>query len=159
MAVEALGSAAGGAGGHLRLLNQHGDAAGKVSRAQPGNRTASDVNVAVEGHKARDRAEDSGLSSAVGPDQRQPFACRDGKVEVPDHRPSFVGDRYCRKADVAHRGAPRVDRITTMKKGAPKKAVITPIGSSAGATTVRAAVSARTRKAAPNSTERGTTTR
>ena len=49
--------------------------------------------------------------------------------------------------------------MTATKKGAPTRAVITPIGTSAGEATLRAAASARTRKAAPPSIERGITTR
>ena len=46
-----------------------------------------------------------------------------------------------------------------MKKGAPRKAVTIPSGSSAGATTVRASTSAAMRSAAPSSAEPGRTIR
>jgi hypothetical protein len=46
-----------------------------------------------------------------------------------------------------------------MKNGAPMNAVMTPIGISAGATTVRARVSTRMRNDAPNSAESGSTDR
>ena len=47
-------------------------------------------------------------------------------------------------------------RSTTAKNGAPKNAVTTPIGTSAGAISVRARTSARTRKPAPTRIESGT---
>jgi len=48
---------------------------------------------------------------------------------------------------------------TTAKNGAPKNAVTTPIGSSAGDSAVRAITSARTRKPAPKSTDSGNSNR
>ena len=50
-------------------------------------------------------------------------------------------------------------RSTTAKNGAPKNAVTTPIGSSAGDITVRAITSAKTRKPAPTITESGSSSR
>ena len=144
---------------HLRLLDQHRDATREISRAQSGDWVSADHDVALKRYETGDRTQDRRLARTVGPDQRQPLAGRDGQIQVPGHRPALVTDRNRGEDDRAHSGAPRVDLMTTMKNGAPRNAVITPIGSSAGATIVRAAVSARTRNAAPKSTDRGITTR
>jgi hypothetical protein len=62
------------------------------------------------------------------------------------------------EADTPHRrahGAVRDDRKTIRKNGAPKNAVTTPIGSSAGEITIRARRSVNARNAAPKSRESG----
>src|SRR5439155_20558713 len=128
-------------------------------RAQAGNRRSAANHAALTTYQTGDPTQDRRLARPVGPDQRQPLAGRDGQIQLPDPRPPLVTDRTRGEDDRAHSGAPRVDLMTTMKNGAPRNAVITPIGSSAGATIVRAAVSARTRNAAPKSTDRGITTR
>ena len=67
-----------------------------------------------------------------------------------------------RQGDTAagdHEERCRECRITRTKNGAPKNAVITPIGISSGAAMVRARRSAEQRKAAPNRMESGRTTR
>jgi len=58
-----------------------------------------------------------------------------------------------------HGAARRVVRRTRTKNGAPKNAVTTPIGISAGDMTVRASRSARARNAPPNSSDSGRITR
>ena len=58
-----------------------------------------------------------------------------------------------------HAAARPLRRRIATKNGAPMNAVITPIGISAGDTTVRASRSTRIRNDAPNSTESGSTDR
>src|SRR6202011_830182 len=106
-----------------------------------------------------DRPQDGRLARAVRSDQREPLAGANVEVEPADDDLGLVRDSHAAQQDVVHSAAALVDLITMMKKGAPTTAVITPIGSSAGAATMRAAVSARTRNAAPNSSDSGMTTR
>ena len=65
-------------------------------------------------------------------------------------------DRYLEPTD---HSLPRTDRSTSTKNGAPRNAVRTPIGSSPGATRVRAPRSARIRNEAPYKSESGMITR
>ena len=57
-------------------------------------------------------------------------------------------DRHARRREIAFTRGLRLVRRTIAKNGAPKNAVTTPIGSSAGDSTVRAMTSAKTRKPA-----------
>src|SRR5579859_3481988 len=61
--------------------------------------------------------------------------------------------------DRAHVRTAVVDLRIQTNTGEPTSAVTTPMGSSAGETTVRARVSARTRKPAPDSSDSGSTRR
>ena len=72
---------------------------------------------------------------------------------------AVVSGRMARRARAGHVSTRLVTRSTATKNGAPTKAVTTPMGSSAGASTVRAIRSARTRKAAPPISESGSTIR
>src|SRR5690606_7561727 len=117
-----------------------------------------------------DRLEQGGLAGAVRADDREPAAGRGGEPDVGEHRPAAEThaqaahlhpgrpgeDRWCGRA---HTPSRLVARRTAMKNGAPTNAVTTPIGSSAGASASRATRSARTRKAAPPSSESGSTVR
>ena len=71
--------------------------------------------------------------------------------------PSSTDDAVERERD--HDAILREVRSTTAKNGAPKNAVTTPIGSSAGESAVRAITSASTRNPAPTSTESGSSSR
>src|SRR5215211_5246557 len=116
-------------------------------------------NAARVRHETRDGPENGCLPGAVWPYEPNPLYRYHREAEILDdaravesHRDPFEVKRF-------HGATVRVMRSTTAKNGAPKNAVTTPIGNSAGEITVRARRSARTRKAAPNASERGRTTR
>src|SRR5690606_9887004 len=98
-------------------------------------------------HQTEQRAEQRGLASPVGPDDRHQAPWR-----YP-HRDTVQGE--VSRAGVAHAGVDRREthrtdrRSRTAKSGTPTSAVTTPTGSSIGRTTVRAAASANTRKPPP----------
>src|SRR5208283_2064150 len=113
------------------------------------------------------------LAGAVGSDEREPLALLHTRVDAVErprcaklHRqPAHLDDRGCRRGQVrvgcrltrdAHTPTQGLRRRTIAKNGAPKNAVTTPSGSSAGDSTVRATTSASTRKAAPASSDSGT---
>src|ERR1700704_3727011 len=145
--------------GHVRLLHHHRDAACELASAHRGHILAADADLALVRNEPRDCPQDRRLAGAVGSDQTKPLAGADAEVQLADDDIRLVRDPDTAQDDVVHSAAALVDRITTMKKGAPTSAVITPMDTSAGAATVRAAVSARTRNVAPNSSERGMTMR
>src|SRR5881296_1728543 len=146
-------------GWNLRLLGKHRHPPRELPRAEGRGVLVADADLTLERNQAGDRAQDAGFARAVGPDEGHPLPRCDREVEFGDHGHALVRDREPGQTYLAHNAAARVERSTAMKKGAPRNAVMTPIGSSAGATTVRAAVSARTRKAAPKRSESGMTTR
>ena len=102
------------------------------------------------GDEARDRPQQRRLPRAVRPDERDPLALRDVEIDV-------VARPAARRAPRSPAGArshvmPRVvlvERSTSAKNGAPRNAVTTPSGISAGESAVRAITSARTRNPAP----------
>src|SRR5205823_3539283 len=83
--------------------------------------------------------------------QRDPFSLLDTGHETIDDTVAAERDGEIVKSEGRHARLLLV-RSTTAKNGAPKKAVTTPIGSSAGDITVRASTSAKTRKPAPTTT-------
>jgi hypothetical protein len=140
----------------LGLLRDEGDETRESAAAEVPHVLFADAHVTLERHQAGESAERGRLPGAVRPDQRRPAAGR-GPQREPAHR----GDWAEPDPEVA-----RLDHLidlderrTTAKNGAPRKAVITPIDSSAGDCTVRARTSARTRKPAPARSDRGMTAR
>src|ERR1022692_2622583 len=120
-------------------------------------RSSRDGPAAV--HHPGYRTQQCRFPGAVRPDQADPLpggdreadrVKRDRAAEPHPH----VGYRDHAKSCLARR-----DRSTNRKNGAPTAAVMTPIGTSAGAWTVLAAMSASTRNAAPPIMEAGSTTR
>src|SRR5690606_1123338 len=106
----------------------------------------------------REPAQQRRLAGPVGPDDRQPLAVGHRQVDVVEHARAAEGDGHTRCLD--HAVTPRREvRSTSTKNGAPKKAVTTPIGISAGDAMVRPSRSASTRHAPPNSLDSGSTTR
>ena len=107
------------------------------------------------GHGAQQR----GLARAVRPDQGQPAAVgHRGVHPVQDPDPvQFHGELV--DTDRAHVRTAAVERRIQTNTGEPTSAVTTPMGSSAGDTTVRARVSARTRNPPPASSDSGSTRR
>ncbi len=116
---------------------------------------AVEPDLARERHETRECTKQGRLPRAVRPDERDPLALRDVRVDAIDDRASAQLDRDAAQFERAHAEPPRVVRRTSAKNGAPKKAVTTPSGISAGESAVRATTSASTRKPAPTITDNG----
>ena len=136
----------------LGLLRDEGDEARERSAPEPADILLLDANLAVERDEPGEGAERGRLPGAVRADERRPSA-RLRPQRKTAHR---------RNRPEAHPEVARLDhrmlrdvRRTTAKNGAPKNAVTTPIGSSAGERSVRASTSASTRKPAPARSESG----
>ena len=112
------------------------------------------------GNEPRQRPQQRRLPSPVGADQRHPLAGLGGQRDRLDDRAAGERDRDLERLDGRlHSPTQRLRRRTIAKNGAPKKAVTTPIGSSAGDSTVRATTSVRIRKPPPTSSDSGTIAR
>ena len=99
-----------------------------------------------------------------GPSKRALWDTTITEVLAGFYEPDAVDDARPRRldrdaGDADHGPTVRVVRSTSAKNGAPTNAVTTPIGSSAGASAVRATTSASTRNAAPTAIDSGTITR
>ena len=94
-----------------------------------------------------------------GPMSAEPLALLHLEREAVDDDGSVELDSEPLDGQRRHVPTILVVRRTRAKNGAPKNAVTTPMGSSAGAATVRARTSARTRNAAPKQSESGRTIR
>src|SRR6185503_19708776 len=105
---------------------------------QIGARPSTERDLAAEGDEPGDRAQERGLARPVRADERDPLAPLDHGVDRVDHRPSPELDRDAAKLDRGHAEPARVVRRTSAKNGAPKNAVTTPSGTSAGESAVRA---------------------
>src|SRR5699024_11917723 len=106
-----------------------------------------------------------GLARAVGSDEAEPLAGAQLHGDAADDLRAVEGDAHVVRADGVGRvqggghGVALPRHRTKQKKGAPMKAVMTPTGSSAGATSVRAPMSTKVRKVAPRTADSGTTSR
>ena len=120
---------------------------------------AADLDGALPRDEPGDRPEQRALPGAVRADDRYPLPRLDRAADaVEDPGPAEL-DRQLSQRQRRHGPTLLLVRSTTAKNGAPKKAVTTPIGSSAGDTTVRASTSQRTRNPPPTSSDSGTTMR
>src|SRR6185312_1230218 len=101
------------------------------------------------------------FAGAVGADDRDHFAGRNAQIDAVDQR--GAADHHRDRLRFENGGhsetSPRWRSSIPRKNGAPIAAVRMPIGISAGATMVRASVSAPTISAAPNSIEAGSSSR
>src|SRR3990172_198169 len=102
------------------------------------------------------RLEEAAFAGPIRAHQGQPFTFADRERDTGDGLVPVESDSQIRDRD--HNDL-RLVRSTATKNGAPHRAVITPIGSSAGASTVRAARSAAIRNAAPSKAASGNTAR
>ena len=136
-----------------RLLRDDGDEARELRAWEVVDRAAGESDLARERDEPRDGAKERRLAGAVRADEPEPLAVRDDGVDAVHDRLAAELDRH--RAQVDHAAPPRVVRRTSAKNGAPKNAVTTPSGISAGASAVRAMTSASTRKPAPTTTESG----
>src|SRR5438876_4005093 len=150
--------------GPRRLLRHHRH----LARQRPGREIAHGPSgepdlAALRAQHAREQPQQRRLARAVGTDDAEDLAALDGERQPRKRERPLAPTRGPRvgEGDVAElnerrqSGRLRVRRIHT-KKGAPQKAVITPTESSAGATTLRASVSAASRNAPPASAAVGT---
>ena len=133
-----------------------------ATRCARSRRVSVPIRARVEFDKTRcrrqagDRSQQRALPGAVRPDDAQPLARLD--LESTRRSIAHAPTDADAEADAPHRrahGEVRDERKTMRKNGAPKNAVTTPIGSSAGEITIRARRSANARKAAPKSSESG----
>ena len=119
----------------------------------------ADLNVAAVADLAGHRPQQGGLPGAVRADQAEPLAVCGSLGDPVERDRRAVADPDVLEADHDRSRRVRRDRSTNRKNGAPIVAVITVSGTSAGAWTVRATTSARTRNAAPPIIETGSTIR
>ncbi len=139
-----------------RVLRHERDEARERAPAERADVSAVDRRLAVEGEQAAECTQDARLACAVRADEHHPLVGGDLERHAAHGYGAVEPDREV--AELDHRIV-RAERRTTAKNGAPKNAVTTPIGSSAGETMVRASTSARTRKPAPTTSDSGTTAR
>ena len=100
------------------------------------------------------------LAGAVRPDHGNPIAgCHIEIDAVDDVLAAEIDSEVAAPHCAVGHAETRLRRRTRRKNGAPIIAVTTPMGSSAGAMTVRAATSVRTRNAAPSMSDRGRSSR
>ena len=140
-----------------RLLRYDGDETRELGARELLDRTPAERDLARERDEPRDRAQERRLPGAVRTDEPEPLPVRDdGSDPVDDGLAAELdGDA----AQLDHAAPPRVVRSTSAKNGAPKNAVTTPSGISAGASAVRATTSASTRNPAPTTTDSGISAR
>ena len=149
--------------GHVRRqhrdLRHVGDEAGPGAAAQRAEVFLVDADRAAVRHQAGHRAQQRGLARSVRPDQGEPAARGHGTGHRVQHRNMVEFHAEVVDTQGTHVRTAAVERRIQMNTGEPTRAVTTPMGSSAGDTTVRARVSARTRKPAPTSSDSGSTRR
>ncbi len=152
---------AGGEGeGHRPVLVQEGALAGQGAQRDPLDVFALPPHgTGGRRHLPADGAQQGGFARTVGAEHRQQGAgaAREAHI-VQQHRPPAAHlHRYA--VHLQHHTARDLRRRTSRYRntGAPHRAVITPMGISAGAAMVRARVSARHSSSAPASMEAGIT--
>src|SRR5207237_6226497 len=111
---------------------------------QRGRRHAVEVDTAGKRNERRDRPQQRALAGAVRADHRQPAALLQPERDAVEDGDAVERHRQALDRKRAHCTTLLLVRRTTAKNGAPKNAVTTPIGSSAGAITVRASTSVKT---------------
>src|SRR6188472_1806508 len=145
-------------GGCLGLLRYDGEQPRPLAPLEVGGRPLEERHVPLVREEPRDRAEERRLAGTVRADERHPLAAFHLCRHLQHDRTAAQPHRHAVECDGAHARPPRVRR-TNAKNGAPKSAVITPIGTSAGASAVRATTSARIRNPAPTTKESGSSPR
>ena len=114
------------------------------------------LDAPARGQDAGERSQETCLPGAVGADDRDPLPLSDRDVDIVDDASSVELDRHLAGVDRrSHTLTSRVERSSTKKTGAPTTAVITLIGTSVGASAVRATRSARQRNAPPYTIDSG----
>src|SRR6266545_4675135 len=150
------------------VLGHHGNPAGHGCASERRYALAADQDLPSRwtDHVGQE-SDHRGLSRRIGTDEPEHFAGGDGKAQLAELEgrtprcAERIGEAHAPKLGERCHGATRAtrERRSHMKKGAPQNEVSTPTESSAGATTVRARVSAARRKAPPPRSAAGTSTR
>src|SRR5215510_8492721 len=152
--------------GHV--LGHHGDPSRHRGAIERGGGLPVDDDGAARGlQDTREEADHRRLPRRVRPDQPEhlPQLEREAQLAQLERRPAAgamrIGEAHAAELREGGHGATLAtrERKSQMNTGAPQKAVSTPTESSAGATTVRASVSAARRKTPPPSSAAGTSTR
>src|SRR5690606_21160749 len=140
------------------------DRALRQDRADPGELAAipalegatADAKLAgADGEVAGEGAKERGLASAVGADDGDELSGLDAHIDPANDVATAGRDEEIARLDHAMSPFFCPRRRSQRKKGAPSAAVRTPMGSSAGATTVRLTTSAETMTIAPSSAAAG----
>ena len=147
--------------GDQRLLRHVGDElrppAARARRQRARRRRATSPRALDE---ADDGPQQRRLAGAVGADEPEPLAgARPWSLNGASGDGAAVGRRRRSRSSSELIATPCRARSTTRKNGAPRNAVTTPIGVSAGSVSTRPGMSARIRNAAPSSTDSGSTRR
>src|SRR5215467_8561196 len=150
---------AGHLGRQMRILRYVCDQPGELAMTELPGWLATEHDATDRRDDARDRAQHGRLARAVRANQGNPLAGRDAHADAVERRGRTVTDPQIVDADHDESALARLDRSTNRKNGAPMAAVVTPIGTSVSGCTVLAAMSARTRNAAPPIIETGSSTR
>ena len=149
--------------GHLRWshrdLRHERDTFRELPAGETAERYAVELDRPLRADETRNGPQKGRLPGAVGADQRHPLPRFHGRRDVVQHARAAELDAQVLEGQSTHGPTIRLVRRTIAKKGAPKNAVTTPIGSSAGDIAVRAITSAKTRKPAPTTIESGRTIR
>ena len=121
---------------HDGRLRHQRDAARELAAIEPRDVVAEHRDAPARAQEARDGEQRRALAGAVRPDQGEPRAALDAQREVVHDLDPAAPDADVLELDGAHdpgraHAIPRAERRTMAKKGAPRNAVMTPIGSSA----------------------------
>ena len=142
--------------GDLGQLGNEGDDVCPVAMTHACDRSAEDVDAPARGQDAGERPQEACLPGTVRADDRDPLPLSDRDVDIVDDASGVELDRHFAGVDGRpHTLTSRVERSSTKKTGAPTTAVITLIGTSVGASVVRAMRSARQRNAPPYTIDSG----
>src|SRR6185503_5605916 len=142
-----------------RVLRHDGQLAGDVAaRERVETRPAERHVPRLRLEDARQQTDERRLTAAVRADHADDLAGGDREAHAVEHgsAPVVVTEPLRRDRRRHASACTRLRRRSQMKNGPPRRAVTTPTGSSAGASAVRATVSAATRNVAPPRNDAGT---
>src|SRR5690606_19233203 len=140
----------------LLVLRHDADAAGQLTRRPLRQRAPRVTRLArLRRERAEQHPEQRGLARAVGAEDRVHAAGRHVEVHAVQRGRGGARVREAQAARGEDGAHTRLLASSSTNTGTPISAVMTPTGSSAGAASVRAAVSATSRNAAPASSDAG----
>jgi hypothetical protein len=141
-------------------LFNHRQTARDFARPEAGNILPTELDASlIRPQTSGDEPKQRALSGSIRPDQSDGLTRLNAQADIAQYPVSYlVGERDTLDVDAHYSLAPLA--LSRYKKnGAPKNAVITPTGSSAGAKAVRAIRSDHTRKHPPAIAEAGSSRR
>ena len=141
-----------------RVLRDEGDVSRAPTRGRSRDLLLIDGNGAGVGDEPRGRSQHRRLARAVRTDDAHPFARVQDVVERLHCDVLAIQHTEITESEHRHR-ADSLVRRSNKKNGAPKNAVTTPIGVSAGSDNTRLGMSASTRNAPPSNKLSGNTLR